>query len=70
MSQPKKWKFAFLIWIFIFPLISLLSLLLNPFLYDVNLLVRNFIMTLILVPIMAWFYIPYVNKKYYNWLRK
>ena len=70
MSQPKKWKFAFLIWIFIFPLISLLSLLLNPFLYGVNLLVRNFIMTLILVPIMAWFYIPYVNKKYYNWLRK
>ena len=32
--------------------------------------VRTLIMSLILVPLMAFFYLPYINKRFFNWLRK
>jgi antibiotic biosynthesis monooxygenase (ABM) superfamily enzyme len=69
-QEPKKWKFALLIWLFIFPFFSLLSMLLMPFMTNLHPLFKNLIMSLILVPIMSWYYIPFINKKYFNWLRK
>lgn len=73
MSQqvpPKKWKFALLVWCFIYPVITLLSFLIFPFLIEFPIPVRTLVMSLILVPVMAFFYIPYINKRFYNWLRK
>jgi antibiotic biosynthesis monooxygenase (ABM) superfamily enzyme len=67
---PKKWKFAFLIWCFIYPAITLLSMVLVPMLGDFAIPLRTLILSLILVPIMAFFYIPFVNKNFFNWLRK
>lgn len=73
MSQPtppKKWKFAILIWLFIYPLVTLLSMFLLPLLSDFPGPIKTLVMSLILVPSMAFFYIPFVNKKFFNWLRK
>lgn len=69
-SQPKKWKFAILVWCFIYPAITILSIIVLPPLMLFPAPLRTFVMSLILVPLMAFFYIPFVNKYFYNWLRK
>jgi antibiotic biosynthesis monooxygenase (ABM) superfamily enzyme len=69
-TPPKRWKFAFLVWCFIYPLITLLSMTLVPLLSDFPGPIRTLIMSLILVPLMAFFYIPYINKRFFNWMRK
>jgi antibiotic biosynthesis monooxygenase (ABM) superfamily enzyme len=68
-TQPKKYKFAFLIWLFIYPVFTVLSKSLMPLMIDFPGLLQNFILSLILVPLMVWVYIPYINKRFFNWLR-
>lgn len=73
MSQaipPKKWKFAILVWCFIYPVITVLSMILIPLMVDFPAPLRTLIMSLILVPLMAFFYIPFINKRFFDWLRK
>ena len=67
---PKKWKFALLVWCFIYPAITILSMTVLPLLSGLVPPLRTLIMSLILVPIMAYFYIPFINKRFYVWLRK
>lgn len=67
---PKKWKFALLVWAFIYPAITILSATVLPLMIDLPAPLKTLVMSLILVPIMAWFYIPYINKKFFDWLRK
>ncbi len=67
---PKKWKTALLIWLFIYPAVTILSLLLFPLMADFPALVRTAVLTLVLVPIMAWWYIPFMHKRFFVWLRK
>ncbi len=69
-SQPKKWKFAILVWCFIYPIITLLSETLNPLMNDYPVPLRTFITSIILVPLMAFFYIPFINKRFCKWLNK
>jgi antibiotic biosynthesis monooxygenase (ABM) superfamily enzyme len=69
-SHPKKWKFALLVWCFIYPVITLLSALLIPLMVDFAMPLRTLVLSLILVSIMAFFYIPFINKRFYTWLRK
>jgi antibiotic biosynthesis monooxygenase (ABM) superfamily enzyme len=69
-SHPKKWKFALLVWCFIYPVITFLSMLLIPLIIEYPAPVRTLIMSLILVPLMAFFYIPFINKRFFDWLRK
>lgn len=69
-SPPKKWKFALLVWCFIYPVITILSYLLVPLMSDFPAPLRTLVMSLILVPVMAFFYIPFINKRFYHWLRK
>ena len=67
---PKKWKFALLVWCFIYPVITIISMTVLPYLKDFHPAIRTLIITLILVPLMAYLYIPYINKRFFNWLRK
>jgi antibiotic biosynthesis monooxygenase (ABM) superfamily enzyme len=69
-SAPKKWKFALLVWCFIYPVITILSMTVLPYLTILPPPLRTLVMSLILVPLMAYFYIPYINKRFYAWLRK
>ncbi len=69
-SAPKKWKFALLVWCFIYPVITILSMTVLPLLSGLIPPLRTLIMSLILVPLMAYFYIPYINKRFFVWLRK
>lgn len=69
-SHPKKWKFALLVWCFIYPVITLLSSILIPLMTGFPVPLRTLVLSLILVPLMAFFYIPFINKRFFNWLRK
>jgi hypothetical protein len=60
-TQPKKYKFAFLIWLFIYPVFTVLSKSLMPLMIDFPSLLQNFILSMILVPLMVWVYIPYTR---------
>jgi len=69
-SAPKKWKFALLVWLFIYPIITLLSIFLLPLMANFPAPAKTLIMSLILVPLMAFGWIPFINKRFFNWLRK
>lgn len=69
-AAPKKWKFALLVWCFIYPIITLLSVTVLPLLKDFPAPLRTLVMSLILVPVMAFWYIPFINKRFFAWLRR
>ncbi|MFT6203148.1 MAG: antibiotic biosynthesis monooxygenase (ABM) superfamily enzyme [Spirosomataceae bacterium] len=69
-TQPKKYKFAFLIWLFIYPVFTVLSKSLMPLMTDLPSSLQNLILSLILVPLMVWIYIPFINESFFSWLRK
>jgi antibiotic biosynthesis monooxygenase (ABM) superfamily enzyme len=69
-AQPKKYKFALLIWLFIYPVFTVLSKSLMPLMTDFPSSLQNLTLSLILVPIMVWIYIPFINKRFFAWLRK
>lgn len=71
MKPPKKWKMAILIWLAIYPLITLIFALLGDQLIQINPLpLRTLIITLIVVPTMVFILIPTLQKLLQNWLTK
>jgi len=68
MKPPKKWKFALMVWIAIYPAITLASFLLGDLIKDLALPVRTFIMTGILVPLMVYVLLPLLRKLFGAWL--
>lgn len=70
MKQPPKWKFALMVWIAIYPSITLVQLLIGKQLTNLALPIRTLIMTGILVPLMVYVLLPLVRKLLGNWLNK
>lgn len=72
MKQPPKWKMAVLIWMGIYPVITLLVLLLFPFMAANNwpIPMRTLLLTLIAVPIMTYIVIPTLQRLLKNWLQR
>ena len=71
MKPPKKWKMAVLIWLAIYPLITLIFLALGKYLILINPLpLRTLIITLIAVPTMVFVLIPALQKILHSWLTK
>jgi antibiotic biosynthesis monooxygenase (ABM) superfamily enzyme len=71
MAAPKKWKMAIVIWLAIYPLITLILALLGKQLMQINPLpLRTLIITLIAVPTMVFVLIPFLQKALKNWLFK
>lgn len=70
MTPPKKWKMALLIWLFIYPTITLLFVLLGPMMTEWPPYLRTLLLTLILVPLMVFVALPAIHKNFANWIRK
>lgn len=70
MKQPPKWKFAVMVWIAIYPSITLVSLLIGDYIKSFPLPIRTLIMTGILVPLMVFVLLPLLRKLLGNWLTK
>ena len=70
MNQPPKWKFAIMVWLAIYPAITLLSYLIGDHIKNFPLPIKTLIMTGILVPLMVFVLLPILRKVMGNWLNK
>lgn len=71
MKPPKRWKMAIVIWLAIYPLITIVSLIIGPHIGKIEFVpLRTLILTIILVPMMVFVMIPAVQKLLKNWLHK
>lgn len=68
MRVNVKHKRAFLIWLAIYPLITLLFLLMGDFLIRFPIPIRTLILTGIAVPIVFYVILPFYNKVFAKWL--
>lgn len=67
---PKKWKMAVLVWIAIYPTITLLLALLgDQFALIAPLPLRTFVLTIIVVPLMVFSIMPAMQRLLSNWLK-
>lgn len=70
ITPPPKHKMSVVIWLSIFPIISILSSILMPLLGDAPLLVKTASLTLIAVPLMTYVAMPRMTKLFHPWLFK
>lgn len=68
MIKNDKHKRAFLIWLAIYPLITILFWLLGDYLTKFPLVVRTFILTAIAVPMVFYVILPFYSKLFTKWL--
>ena len=70
-KPPKKWKMAILIWIAIYPTVTLIAILFGNLFERINPLpLRTLASTIIVVPIAVYAIVPALQKVMYNWLSK
>lgn len=67
---PKKWKTALVIWIAIYPALTLLLALFGEYLVVLPLALRTLLMTAVLVPLLVFVLIPALHKVLGGWLRR
>ncbi|WP_371268034.1 hypothetical protein [Flavobacterium sp.] len=70
MKNPPKWKFAFIVWIAIYPSITLLNYIIGEGLNHFPIPIRTLIVTGILVPLMVFILLPLLRKIFGNWMSK
>ena len=70
MKHPPKWKFAVIVWIAIYPAITLLTYLIGDKINYLPLPLKTLIMTGILVPLMVFVLLPLLRKILGHWLIK
>lgn len=69
MKPPKKWKMAILIWLAIYPLVTLIFAFAGELLMRINPLpFRTLVITAVIVPIMVFICIPLLQKLLKNWI--
>ncbi|MBK6777863.1 MAG: hypothetical protein IPG74_19200 [Flavobacteriales bacterium] len=69
MKPPPKWKTAVLVWIAIYPSITILFLLFGEQLEQLPAPLRTLVLTLILVPLLVFVLLPLLHKTFARWLR-
>lgn len=69
--RPPRWKFAVVVWLAIYPLVTLFFGLFGGQIMAINPLpLRTFIITLVLVPLMVFVLIPLLQRVLSKWLHK
>lgn len=68
MKTPPKWKFAIMVWIAIYPTITLVQFLIGDSLIQLPIPLRTLFLTLILVPLMVFILLPGLRKVFDKWL--
>ena len=70
MKQVPKWKFAVMVWIAIYPSITILQMLIGKQMMVLPIPLRSLILTLILVPLMVFVLLPILRKFLGSWLNR
>jgi hypothetical protein len=68
-SQPPRWKSLLVIWLSIYPLVTLVAALLGPHLRDLPVPVQTLVMTVLLVPAMTLVMLPLMSRLLAGFLR-
>lgn len=63
-------KRAFLVWLAIYPLITILLWLIGGYIQFLPLVIRTLLLTIIAVPIVYYCILPLYNKVFHKWLNK
>ncbi len=70
MKPPPRWKTAVLIWVAIYPSITLLFLLFGDLLLQLPVPLRTLVLTGVLVPLMVFVLLPLLQRLFAAWLRR
>jgi antibiotic biosynthesis monooxygenase (ABM) superfamily enzyme len=70
MKQPNKFKMSFLVWCTIYPTVTFIFFILSDFLSSLHPFLKTFVVTIILVPLMVFVFLPFIMKRFKNWLSK
>lgn len=71
VKPPKRWKMAIVVWLAIYPLITLILVLFGKQLANIKpTYLRTLVLTAVLVPLMVYFVLPFVQKQLAGWLKK
>lgn len=65
---PPRWKFAILVWLAIYPALTLLLWILGPEIRDWPLPLRTLALTVVLVPAMVFVLLPAVRRLLARWM--
>ncbi|MEL7527137.1 MAG: hypothetical protein AAFN16_15270 [Pseudomonadota bacterium] len=68
MAAPNRNRMALLTWAVIYPMITSLLAVLEPFLAGMPLPVRSLVLTGILVPVMVYIVMPLATQRFSAWL--
>jgi uncharacterized protein len=68
MKAAPRYKMAILVWIAIYPTITLIFFFAGEHLIKLPLLLRTFVLTVILVSLMVFVFIPFLTKLFRKWL--
>ena len=69
--RPPRWKFAIVVWLAIYPLVTLFFGVFGGQIMAIHPLpLRTLVITLVLVPLMVFGLIPLLQKLLRNWLSK
>jgi antibiotic biosynthesis monooxygenase (ABM) superfamily enzyme len=68
MNNNIQHKRAFLTWLAIYPVITILFWLFGDLLIKIPLVIRTLILTLALVPLLSYIILPFYHKVFTKWL--
>lgn len=68
MKQAPRWKMAVLIWLGIYPTITAVLGILSPYIAHFPLPLKTLTLTLVVVPLMVWVVLPFLQKRLHRWL--
>jgi len=66
-KKPKVWKMILISWVFVYPTVNIMFILIFPFLADFHQLIKTLVFTLILVPVMG-IILPKLHRYFWNWI--
>jgi uncharacterized protein len=67
---PPRWKTTVLIWLGIYPALTVVLWLVGPMMQGWPLPMRTFVMTAVLVPLMVYVLLPLLNRWLAPWMRQ
>lgn len=72
MKPVPKWKMAVMIWLGIYPVITLVIMLVFPYMNENHwpIPLRTLAITLMVVPLMTFVMLPFLQKLLKSWLQK
>ena len=68
MNKNRQHKRTFLIWLAIYPLITIIFLVLGDYQVKLPVPLRTFALTVVIVPLMVYIILPFYNKIFDKWL--